>query len=531
MSKVLLERNDLEAVEAHLTQAIDLGKWRGRLNTVRTAAYALSRLRQARHDLNGALDETPPSSLRGEVLAIQARILIRQGSLTAAARCIEEAVRLAGRDRRQIGAAVDLAATRVLVAQRRPGEAAAAATAEAVEQLTQSLAAAEDRCHAKRAVQGVVTGPVGQLSALTTSLNSRSLPQSRQPAGNFCRPSPYTRRTFRPILVSGNQAKQFSDKILTSVRFLLGWLRVIFSPPIWLQKNGRNAMLAPPIPIRWLTDECNPGVRLRALTVLCALPADDPEVARARRRVLATLPQAKDLSWMGLKGQALTYNLTALAETGLTRSDVAIGPVVDRLLDEPFDLNCGQGMLLRALVMLGYLQDERLAARLERLGECQLPDGGWLCLHRLDKMQRIPKSCIKANVHALLLAGELRKRGLTVPWAEGLLDYFRRRRLFYRMDDSQQLVLNCQPGYRMIDVHVPIEYLRVGLTYLMEALYALGQRETPEFQEAWQLLASKQDPQGCVRLEGQLAKSYLPKERVGQPSRWATLYTALCSAR
>ena len=48
MSEVLVERNDLEAAEAHLSQGLELGKWSGRLDAVRNAAYTLSRLRQAR---------------------------------------------------------------------------------------------------------------------------------------------------------------------------------------------------------------------------------------------------------------------------------------------------------------------------------------------------------------------------------------------------------------------------------------------------------------------------------------------------
>jgi len=145
MSEVLVERNDLEAAEAHLSQGMELGKWSGRLDAVRNAAYALSRLRQARHDANGALaavqeaesalGELPPPLTRAELLALRARILVRQGSLTEAAQCAEEAVRLAGRDRGQTGEIVALAASRVLLAQRKPDE--------AVAQLTRSLAAAE----------------------------------------------------------------------------------------------------------------------------------------------------------------------------------------------------------------------------------------------------------------------------------------------------------------------------------------------------------------------------------------------------
>jgi LuxR family maltose regulon positive regulatory protein len=146
MSEVLAEQNDLEAAEAHLSQGLELGKWGGRLDAVRNAAYTLSRLRQARHDANGALAAVqeaestlsePPSPLaRAELLALKARILVSQGAPGKAAQCVEEAVRLAGRDRGLTGEMVALAASRVLLAQCKPDE--------AVAELTRSLAAAEE---------------------------------------------------------------------------------------------------------------------------------------------------------------------------------------------------------------------------------------------------------------------------------------------------------------------------------------------------------------------------------------------------
>jgi LuxR family maltose regulon positive regulatory protein len=146
MSEVLVERNDLEAAEAHLSQGLELGKGSGRLDAVRNAAYTLSRLRQARHDVNGALAAVqeaksalgePPSPLaKAELLALKARILIRPGSLREAAQCVEEAVHLAGWDRGLTGEMVALAASRVLLAQCKPDE--------AVAELTRSLVAAEE---------------------------------------------------------------------------------------------------------------------------------------------------------------------------------------------------------------------------------------------------------------------------------------------------------------------------------------------------------------------------------------------------
>lgn len=276
-----------------------------------------------------------------------------------------------------------------------------------------------------------------------------------------------------------------------------------------------------------MLEEDNPGVRVRALTGLCGLPQDHKEVKAARGVVKQALSAVHDLSWMELKGLTLIYNLTALAESGLSRRDVKIGPVVTKLLAQPFDAGCGDLMALRALVMLGYADDQRVQKRLEQVADTQLPDGGWLCLHRLDKMKRTPKSCIKAAMHALLVAGELRKQGRSVGWSGRLVSYFLKRRIFYRMSDPTRLVLDCRPGWRMTDVHFPIEVMRVGLPVLLEAFAALGVGQAPELEEAWGLLDEKSDEQGRLLLEGTLSKPYLPKERRGKPSKWATLYACL----
>ena len=277
----------------------------------------------------------------------------------------------------------------------------------------------------------------------------------------------------------------------------------------------------------WLLEEDNPGVRVRALTGLCGLAEDDPQVLVARAQVLPWLDAAHDPAWMQLKGLALSYGLMALAEAGLTRADVPVDPVVDRVLALPFDAGCGDYLALRALVMLGYAADPRVQERLAQAAATQLPDGGWLCLHRVNKMDHTPKSCIKAAMHGALLAAELARRG--VAWASNgaLVDYFLRRRLFYRTDDPTRLVLDCRPGWRTVDVFMPGEVQRVGLPMLLYALATLGAGRAPEMQAAWELLESKRDAQGRVLLEGTLTKSYLPKERVGTPSKWATLYACL----
>ena len=280
--------------------------------------------------------------------------------------------------------------------------------------------------------------------------------------------------------------------------------------------------------IDWLLEDNNPGVRTRTLISICGFSKDDKVVRETLRNVKQTLNPARDLSWMALKGQVLVYNLTAFAESGLSYEDVSVEPVVDKLLSQPFDANCSDLMALRAMVMLGYGSDSRVTERLEQVRNAQLADGGWLCLHRVRKMNRTPKSCIRVDMHGLLLAGELKKQGIDIDGAERLMNYFLKRRLFYRMDQPTQLVLS-RPGRRMTDVFFPNEYFHVGLPVLLDALAVLGAGKALELQEAWNLLDEKKDNQGKIILEGTLPlnKSYLPRERVGKPSKWGTLYAYL----
>jgi len=69
--------------------------------------------------------------------------------------------------------------------------------------------------------------------------------------------------------------------------------------------------------------------------------------------------------------------------------------------------------------------------------------------------------------------------------------------------------------------------MRVGLQNIMESLCALGYGNDPRMYEAWSILGGKVDGDGKVILNGTLSKRYLPKERVGKPSKWVTFYTLL----
>ena len=196
-------------------------------------------------------------------------------------------------------------------------------------------------------------------------------------------------------------------------------------------------------------------------------------------------------------------------------------------LDAQFEYGCGDFLLLRALVKMGFSGHETIQRIMSDLDVCNLPDGGFLCLHRLKKLKYTPKSCYKANLHALMFLSECWKHGIEIPSMRPLIAYFINRRLFYKSTDADALVLNVRSGWRTIDTFYPFEAMRVGLQNIVEAFCALGYGNDACLQEAWRLLEACKDAMGKVILQGTLTKSYLPKEKVGKPSKWATFYVLL----
>lgn len=148
-------------------------------------------------------------------------------------------------------------------------------------------------------------------------------------------------------------------------------------------------------------------------------------------------------------------------------------------------------------------------------------------MHRVDKLKYTPKSCYKADLHALLFLAECHKKGIYTSFGQPLIDYFLNRNLFYKSTDNNTLVLNFRESWRTIDTFYPFEVMRVGLQNVVEAFSALGYGNDERLQEAWSILDNYKDNTGKILLKGTLAKSYLPKERVGKPSKWVTFYTLL----
>ena len=274
--------------------------------------------------------------------------------------------------------------------------------------------------------------------------------------------------------------------------------------------------------INWLLADDNPAIKYRTKVELLGQSAD---VSEATAWILSKLPE----NWYETKGLWYGYYVTALAECGLSYKDIPaehINKAFDSF-DAVFDCNCGDFMLLTALMKLGFSEHKTIQNIINNLKGHSLPDGGFLCLHRVNKLKYTPKSCYKANLHALMFLAECHKKGVDTRFGQPLIDYFLNRNIFYKSTDKSALVLYSREGWRTIDAFYPFEVMRVGLQNVVESFAALCYGNNECLKEAWSILEDCKDDTGKVLLKGTLTKSYLPKEKVGKPSKWATFYTLL----
>ena len=274
--------------------------------------------------------------------------------------------------------------------------------------------------------------------------------------------------------------------------------------------------------VAWLLDTGNSAVQYRTKTELLGLEAEPTE---AFMWIEKKLPA----DWYKLKGLWYVYYINALAECGLNQSMLPsewFEAAIERIRTS-FDFGCEAFMLLQEMVTLGFGENPDVQKIFALLCDNRLPDGGFLCERRKNRLKYIPKSCYKADYFALRLCSCCRKKGIVLDIEQDIIRYFLDRNLLFRRDNSDELVFNGKEGQRNADVFHPFEVMRVGIHNIMETISSLGYGNAPETASGWNYLNSAKDDMGRVILLGTLTKSYLPKEKVGRPSAWATFYSLL----
>jgi hypothetical protein len=312
-------------------------------------------------------------------------------------------------------------------------------------------------------------------------------------------------------------------------------------------------------PLPWLLepDDDNPGVRYFALRDLLDRPSDDSELQEARRAVMLSGPvpaildaQYPEGYWMkpgsiySPKYRSTVWQVLFLAQLGADGLDERVRRAADYVMDQSqadsgaFAMNarpsgtvhCLWGNLTRALLELGYWEDERLQRAAEALARSVTGDGyewyrrsgvqqpgfycsanydlpcGWGAVRVLWALNRVPPNRRTPVVRAAIERGV----GFLLSHDVARADYPYKERI-----SSSWFKL----GY-------PLGYVTDVLLNL-EALAEAGCGGDPRLSDATDLVLSKQDADGRWKMEYSYnGKMWADVEEKGQPSKWVTLRAA-----
>lgn len=276
-------------------------------------------------------------------------------------------------------------------------------------------------------------------------------------------------------------------------------------------------------------EDDNPAVRYRTQTEILDIPKDNQQARLTLNAVLSSdcLKPVMALFDIG-KDFSDSHALSALAEYGITRTDIDIDRYVDRLIaNTNFRDGCGEGFLLRNLVALNYAEYPAVKQELSLVLSTQQADGGFPCISKNPKINKpnvVHKSCFQMTTSYLLLTAEMFKKGIDCPQINGITDYFIGRDVIYRHDNPERVVVDVMGT----TFHPPV-CTRIGLHMILCALSILGKGNNPSCNRAWGLLDSKRNDDGKYILDGSLTKPYIKTAKAGKPDKWVTFYALLAN--
>ncbi|MBR7173343.1 MAG: hypothetical protein IKD50_02805 [Clostridia bacterium] len=183
--------------------------------------------------------------------------------------------------------------------------------------------------------------------------------------------------------------------------------------------------------LEWLLEEENPEVRLRTLKEYEKLPEDDARVTDCKKRLLQSKVYERGLKKLRSDKPWAKYDaLLAFAEWGLTRADIGAdidGEVFALIESTGFKMLCGEPLLLRNLVKLGYGPEEIVKNEIDSVLGLIKEDGGFRCIStnkKINDPRKPHKSCARLTVEYLLLAAELHLLGYRPACEKALTHYF-----------------------------------------------------------------------------------------------------------
>ena len=228
--------------------------------------------------------------------------------------------------------------------------------------------------------------------------------------------------------------------------------------------------------MEWLLEEGTPEVRLRTLKEYEKLPEEEPGVVACKKLLLQSKTYERGLKKLRTDKPWAKYDaIMAFAEWGLTRDDIGkdIDSEVFALIESTgFRMLCGEPLLLRNLVKLGYGQEEMIRTEIDSVLKEIKEDGGFGCIStnkKINDPRKPHKSCARLTVEYLLLVAELHLLGYRMECESALVHYFTKRNIFYRTDDMKTPMVDV-----MLETFYPPDPIKIGVHNIVYALRVLG---------------------------------------------------------
>ena len=277
----------------------------------------------------------------------------------------------------------------------------------------------------------------------------------------------------------------------------------------------------------WLLEDETPEVKLRMLKEYEKLPENDERVIECKRRLLQSKVYERGLKKLRTDKPWAKYDaILAFAEWGLTREDIGsdIDDEVFALIESTgFKMLCGEPLLLRNLVKLGYYQEEFVKNEVDSMLRLIKEDGGFGCISTNKKTNdpRKPhKSCARLTVEYLLLVAELHLAGSRMECESALVHYFTKRNIFYRTDDMKTPMVDV-----MLGTFYPPDPIKIGAHQIVYALRALGcEPESEAMQAGYKVLNQHRLENGRYVLNASKSVPAFKAGNVGEENKWVTLY-------
>ena len=279
--------------------------------------------------------------------------------------------------------------------------------------------------------------------------------------------------------------------------------------------------------LEWLLEEETPEVRLRTLKEYEKRPEDDEQVAECKKLLLQSKVYERGLKKLRADKPWAKYDaIMAFAEWGLTRDDIGKdidGEVFALIESTGFKMLCGEPLLLRNLVKLGYGQKETVKNEIASVLSLIKEDGGFGCISTNKKMNnpnKPHKSCARLTVEYLLLAAELRLAGDPAACEGALAHYFTKRNIFYRTDDMKTPMVDV-----MLGTFYPPDPIKIGAHQILYALRVLGCAPDSEAMRAgYEVLNRHRLENGRYILTASKSVPAFKTGNVGEENKWVTLY-------